>query len=200
MSNIVKCNSLVLDARILVRRLKPYFNSAIEKFCDRLIEIMQFEIDKSSQSPTSWREEAKNNLKKEVVKITDDFIVYKVGLMYSPPDFQALRAMVVTYGVQRRVVVGPYGRTVFTGRSSFDRNGAKKGEGGRKTTTNDFNGTKPSRYPLESEDVPELKTEGHDWLSGAFTNAKTHFEDALDNAFDRIPNDVFFEALTVKMR
>lgn len=153
MSNVVKCNSLVLDTRILVRRLKPYFNSAIEKFCDRLIEIMQFEIDKSSQSPTSWREEAKNNLKKEVVKITDDFIVYKVGLMYTPPDFQALRAMVVTYGVQRRVVFGPYGRTVFTGR----RNRKER------TTTDHLNGTKSSTYTGEPVRVYEFKTKGYDW-------------------------------------
>lgn len=154
-----------MDTRILVRKLKPYFNTAIEKFCDKLIEIMQFEVDKSSQSPTSWREEVKNNLKKEVVKITDDFIVYKVGLMYSPPDFQALRAMVVTYGVQRRVVFGPKGRTVFTGRSYFDR------KAGKKTTTNDFNGTKTSKYPFEPRDVDSFKTEGHDWLSNAFSNA-----------------------------
>lgn len=174
-------NRFYLDKDALKAALKPYFIKAMDEIEDALIGIMKEEIGKSKAGATDWHEEMQGALKRVEESMTNDYIERKIGLAAQEPDYDYIRAMVVTFGAgsavgRAPIHAGPYGRIVYN---------------------NDLDGQHPSRVVHEYDLPAEFNQKGYDWVTNAERRMGTLMQNKLDAVWGQIPDSVFTSCLRV---
>ena len=165
-------NKIKIDTSKLHRLLLPIIVQALEASQEKLIELMEQEIDNTSSAPHDWREELKRDLQRVEEIFANDYVEYKIG----PGCYQEgadsgawMRAMVIAYGMgvkglnNNQIFAGPEGRIVWD---------------------KDLDSKIPSKVKYSHEIPDSWYHAGGQFIENAILNMQKIFIDICESAFE----------------
>lgn len=180
----LKLDRISMNARGVIKAMKPQIIKAMDATEDRLIEVIQKEIDRVEGSPHDWRTGLKEDIKRIREEIARDVIRYYIGPDYpeDPENYAWMRAMVIAFGNEPPIYAGPAGRIVWD---------------------NDLlNRTESKVMPRDGkQEIPESWYHtGRNYIENAITIMRTEFVDIVAGVMQDIPNTIFTENMKTSKR